>query len=67
MLSRNSESIKYIFDPLYHSIFIRTWQKLDIKEKRNLIMSYIDSIEVIKNKDNVKIKNINFRNTFIKE
>lgn len=67
MLSRDLESIKYILDPLYHSKFIRTWKKLDIKEKQNLIISYIDSIEVIKNKDEVKIKNINFRPTFIKE
>ena len=38
-----------------------------IKEKQELIMNYIDSIEVIKTNDDVKTKNINFRNTFIKE
>lgn len=30
-------------------------------------MNYIDSIEVIKNDKNIKIKNINFRRTFIEE
>ena len=40
---------------------------MSIKEKQELIMNYIDSIEVIKTNDDVKIKNINFRNIFIKE
>ena len=67
MLTRDLESIKYILDPLYHNKFLKKWKEMSIKEKQELIMNYIDSIEVIKNKDDVKIKNINFRNTFIKE
>ena len=43
------------------------WKELSIKQKQDLIMNYIDSIEVIKTNDDVRIKNINFRNTFIKE
>ena len=67
MLTRDLESIKYILDPLYHNKFLKKWKELSIKQKQDLIMNYIDSIEVIKMNDDVKIKNINFRNTFIKE
>ena len=67
MLTRDLESIKYILDPLYHNKFLKKWKEMSIKEKQELIMNYIDSIEVIKTNDDVKTKNINFRNTFIKE
>lgn len=67
MLTRDLESIKYILDPLYHNKFLKKWKELSIKQKQDLIMNYIDSIEVIKTNDDVKIKNINFRKTFIKE
>lgn len=67
LFTRDLESIKYILDPLYHNKFLKKWKELSIKQKQDLIMNYIDLIEVIKMNDDVKIKNINFRNTFIKE
>ena len=68
MLKRDLESIKCLINPLYHSSFEVKWNGLTVKEKQELIMSYIESIEVVK-KDNkeIKIKNINFRKTFIEE
>ena len=68
MLKRDLESIKCLINPLYQSSFEVKWNELSITEKQDLVMSYIDSIEVIK-KDNkeLEIKNINFRKTFIEE
>ena len=68
MLKRDLESIKCLINPLYHSSFEIRWNELTISEKQDLIMSYIESIEVIKKDNNeLEIKNINFRKTFIEE
>ena len=37
------------------------------EEQQNLIMKYIDYIEVEKAKDNINIKHVEFRNTFVEE
>src|SRR5574344_1276283 len=68
MLKRDLESIKCIINPLYQSNFEIRWNELTLAEKQEIIMSYIESIEVIK-KDNgeLEIKHINFRKTFIEE
>lgn len=68
MLKRDLESIKSLVNPIYKSNFEIKWNELTISEKQDLIMSYIDSIEVIKkSNDKLEIKNINFRKTFIEE
>ena len=68
MLKRDLESIKCLINPLYQSSFEIKWNELSISEKQDLIMSYIESIEVIKKDDNeLEIKQINFRKTFIEE
>ena len=67
MLKRDLESIKSLINPLYHSSFEIRWNELSIQEKQELIMSYIESIEVIKKENELEIKNINFRKTFIEE
>lgn len=68
MLKRDLESIKRLINPLYQSSFEIKWNELSISEKQDLIMSYIESIEVIKKDDNeLEIKQINFRKTFIEE
>lgn len=68
MLKRDLESIKCLINPLYQSSFEVKWNELSISEKQDLIMSYIESIEVIKKDNNeLEIKNINFRKTFIEE
>ena len=68
MLKRDMESIKSMTIPFYDNQFKVKWNELSIKEKLDLMMSYIDTIEVIK-KDNkeLEIKQINFRKTFIEE
>ena len=67
MLKRDIESIKCFVNPFYELNFGAKWNELPLAEKQDLIMSYIDSIEVIKNDKDIKIKNINFRKTFIEE
>ena len=67
MLKRDLESIKCIINPFYQTSFEVKWDALTIQEKQELIMSYIESIEVIKKDDELEIKNINFRKTFIEE
>lgn len=68
MLKRDLESIKSLVNPIYKSNFELKWNELQVSEKQDLIMSYIESIEVIKkSNDKLEIKNINFRKTFIEE
>ena len=68
MLKRDLESIKNLVNPIYKSNFEIKWNELQVSEKQDLIMSYIESIEVIKkSNDKLEIKNINFRKTFIEE
>ncbi len=67
MLKRDIENIKCFINPFYELNFRAKWSELSISEKQGLITSYIDNIEVIKNDKDIKIKQINFRKTFIKE
>lgn len=68
MLKRDLESIKSMTIPFYQANFKIKWNELSISEKQNLMMDYIESIEVIKkDNNNLQIKQINFRKTFIEE
>ena len=67
MLKRDLESIKELNSPYYRNMFKMKWEELSLKEKQDLMMSYIETIEVIKTNKDIKIKNINFRKTFIEE
>jgi len=67
MLKRDLESIKCLVNPFYQTNFEIKWDYLNLKEKQDLIMSYIESIEVIKKDKDIEIKRINFRKTFIEE
>ena len=67
MLKRDIESIKCFINPFYELNFQSKWNELYITKKQELITSYIDSIEVIKNDKDIKIKHITFRKTFIEE
>ena len=67
MLKIDIESIKCLINPFYELNFQVKWNELSVVEKQDLITSYINSIEVIKNDKDIKIKHINFRKTFIEE
>lgn len=61
MLKRNLESIKTLTNQLYQSTFEIKWNELSLQEKQALIMSYIESIEVIKKNNKLEIRKINLR------
>ena len=67
MLKIDLESIKELNSLYYRNMFKIKWNELSIKEKQDLMMSYLDTIEVIKTNKDIKIKNINFRKIFIEE
>ncbi len=67
MLKRDIENIKGFINPFYELNFQAKWNELSVSGKQDLITSYIDNIEVIKNDKDIKIKHINFRKTFIEE
>jgi len=67
MLKRDLESIRALLDTNYESEFIVKWENLSIEEKQELMMSYIETIEVEKKDKELKIKRVNFRKTFIQE
>ncbi len=67
MLKRDIESVKSFINPFYELNFQSKWNELPISERQELITSYIDNIEVVKNDKDIKIKHINFRKTFIEE
>ena len=52
MLKRDLESIKTMTIPFYQDNFKIKWNELSISEKQNLIMTYIESIEIIKKDKN---------------
>lgn len=67
MLKRDIENIKCFINPFYELKFQAKWNELCISEKQELIIIYVDNIEVVKNDKEIKIKHINFRKTFIEE
>lgn len=67
IIRKDLESIKSFVNPFHNLTFQCEWNKLSIKEKQELITSYIDSIEVTKENDIINIEHINFRSTFIEE
>lgn len=68
VLKRDLESIKSMTIPNYQNNFKTRWNELTTKDKQNIMMDYIDSIEVIKkDNNNLESKQINFRKTFIEE
>ena len=67
MLKRDLESIKNFINPFHKLTFQAKWNEISVSEKQELMMDYIDNIEVIKNNKDIIIKHINFRKIFIEE
>ena len=67
MVRRDMAGIDELINPLHDSILQDRWNKLSVSEKQDLMLDYIDTIEVDKKNDNLKLKKINFRKTFIEE
>ena len=57
-------SLRY---PELYDELIKSWEKLDRVGRQNIIMHYIDNIELEQHGKTIFVKNINFRNTFLKD
>ena len=57
-------SLRY---PELYDGFIRSWKKLDRISRQNIIMHYIDNIELEQHGKTIFVKNVNFRSTFLKD
>lgn len=67
MLQRDLESIRNIVDLSHQNTFKTKWDMMSVRDKKDLIMSYIESIEVSKRNDTIEIKKVNFKSTFLEE
>ena len=67
MLRTDTIAIDYIKDKYMINYLYYVWNNYSQSEKKDFIMTYIDSIEAYKDKDKVKINKINYRKTFIEE
>ena len=66
LVKRDMDFINRIKLPTLYNDFVTTWNKLDRNKKANIIMNYVDNIE-LKVKDNsYVIDKVNFRSTFYK-
>lgn len=66
LVKRDMNFINRIKLPTLYNDFVTTWNKLDRNKKANIIMNYVDNIE-LKVKDNsYVIDKVNFRSTFYK-
>lgn len=57
-------SLRY---PELYDGFIKSWKKLDRISRQNIIMHYIDNIELEQHGKTIFVKNVNFRSTFLKD
>ena len=57
-------SLRY---PELYDELIKSWEKLDRISRQNIIMHYIDNIELEQHGKTIFVKNVNFRNTFLKD
>ncbi len=67
LIKRDMDFINRIKLPILYDAFTNSWNDLERNEKANIIMRYINNIEleIINNKYRVKL--VNFRSTFFKE
>ena len=67
LVKRDMDFINSIKLPILYNAFVDSWDGLDREEKAEIVMKYIDDIELelVNNKYNVKLTN--FRSTFYKD
>lgn len=67
LVFRDLDFINKIKFPELYDKFITSWKKLDRLQKQNIVMHYIDNIELTQLKKKVIVSKINFRDTFFNE
>ena len=67
LLKRDMDFINKVKLPISYYAFNENWNLLDREIKANIIMRYVDDIELEITNNNYEIKQINFRSTFYSE
>lgn len=64
LLKRDMNYINHLKLPISYYAFNKCWQLLEREQKSNIIMRYIDDIELEMNGNKLEVKKVNFRSTF---
>lgn len=67
LVKRDMDFINSIKLPILYNAFVDSWDGLDREEKAEIVMKYIDDIELELVNNKYKVKLINFRSTFYKD
>ena len=67
LVKRDMDFINKIKLPILYDAFVENWNDLEREEKADLIMRYIDDVELEMINKKYRIKNVNFRTTFFTE
>lgn len=67
LVKRDMDFINSIKLPLLYNAFVDSWDNLDREEKAEIVMRYIDDIELELVNNKYKVKLTNFRSTFYKD
>ena len=67
LVKRDMDFINSIKLPILYNAFVDSWDGLDREEKAEIVMKYIDDIELELVNNNYKVKLTNFRSTFYKD
>lgn len=67
LVKRDMDFINSIKLPILYNAFVDSWDGLDREEKAEIVMKYIDDIELELVNNKCKVKLTNFRSTFYKD
>ena len=67
LIKRDMNFINKIKLPLLYDAFSASWKELDRDEKADIVMRYIDEIELEVIRDTYRVKLVNFRSNFYKD
>ena len=67
LVKRDMDFINSIKLPILYNAFVDSWDGLEREEKAEIVMKYIDDIELVLVNNKYKIKLTNFRSTFYKD
>ena len=67
LIKRDMDFINRIKLPHLYDEFLITWNDLDRDNKQNIVMNYIEDIELVEIDNKIIIDKANFRNTFYKD
>ncbi len=67
LIKRDMDFINSIKLPILYNAFVDSWDGLDREEKAEIVMKYIDDIELELVNNKYKVKLTNFRSTFYKD